>query len=195
MAALAIVSILTLAGFSMIRSSRSHARQAATDLLESMIEQARVTAITSRSQVILAIVEPRNFKGDDTQYRLGIFKVESWPEDGVITGTLLNRWKNLETGVVLIGGEVNGLQNLLDSKPIEIEVSNIKIKRMMVHAIAFNSRGRLQYPPGSAPLVLCIAEGSHRNGRPVPDHRAGAKTSTKNEVKICRVSSRCYRLN
>ena len=192
---IAILVILMTAGVQLLNGSGSHSRRAANDLLTGMIEKARTTAITSRSHVLLAVAEPGDLPTGDQACRLGLFKVEAWPDSttGVIPAILMSRWRTLETGVVLIGGAVDGVENPLDAPELTISYGTNKPLKVKVHAIVFNSRGGLHYPSGSSPVAMRVAEGNYRGGEAKPFERADAKTITENRLKIGRVTGRPYR--
>lgn len=192
---IAILAILMTAGASLLNGTGGYSRRATTDLLTGMIEQARTAAITSRSTVILAVAEPGDLPTSDQVCRLGLFKVDNWPDSSTETvpAILMSRWRTVETGVVLIGGEVNGVENPLDGTELAISYGNGKPLTVNVHAIAFNSRGGLHYPAGSSPIVIRIAEGNYRNGKATPFQRGDDKTISENRLKIGRVTARPYR--
>ncbi len=193
-----VLVILMVAGVGLLNGTGSQSRKAGTDMLTGMIEQARTTAITSRSYVILAIAEPGDLPAGDERCRLGLFKVESWPDTGTtgtITGVLMSRWRTLETGIALIGGEVDGIENPLDANELTITYGVGKPLNVTVHAIAFNPRGGLHYPAGSNPVALRIAEGSYRTGNATPNRRGSSGIITENLLKIGRVTARPYRID
>jgi prepilin-type N-terminal cleavage/methylation domain-containing protein len=195
---IAILVILMTAGVSLMNGTGSQSRRAATDLLAGMIEQARSSAITSRSYVILAVAEPGDLPSGDESCRLGLFKVETWPDSsaGPVTGVLMSRWRPLDAGVALIGGQVDGLENPLDDgHELTISYGSGKPMTVKVHAIAFNSRGGLHHPAGSSPIVMRIAEGNYRGGEPAPYKRGNPETITENRLKIGRVTARPYRID
>lgn len=200
---IAILLILMTAGINLMNGTGAQARRAGTDMLTGMIEQARTTAITSRSNVILAIAEPGDLPSSDERCRIGLFKVtgeKDWPTNitGPIDAALLSRWRTLETGVALIGGDVDGLYN-----PVREEKDQITIKfgtaakplTAQVHAIAFNPRGGLVHPSGSNPIVFRIAEGSYRGGGPKANIRKDAAGPSENRLKVGRVTGRPYRFD
>jgi len=109
---------------------------------------------------------------------------------------LLNRWQTLNTGLVMLGGEVaNGVANPLDQPEITIAYGGSKNLSVKVHAIAFNSRGGLHHPPGSTPIAVRIAEGAYRGGKASANLRGSQKTVTENRLKIGRVTARPYRFD
>lgn len=194
---IAILVILITAGAGILGSTGAQARKSGTDMLSGLIDQARTTAITSRSDVILAIAEPGDLPSGDERCRLGIFKVESWPESGstTVNAVLLSRWKTLETGIVLIGGDLDGLPNPIDAPQLTIHYGrDTKPIRVTVHVIAFNPRGGLHYPSGSTPIVLRIAEGVYRNGVATPNRR-GSGAISEHQLKVGRVIARPYRID
>ena len=194
---IAVLAILLVAGAGALNSTGAQARKSGTDVLSGLIDQARSTAIVSRCNVVLAIAEPGDLPSGDERCHLGIFKVETWPEAGSTTmdGTLMSRWKPLETGVVLMGGESDGLPNPIDAPELTIHYgSTAKPVSVTVHAIAFTPRGGLLHPSGSSPIVLRLAEGSYRNNRATPNRRASGGFS-ENQLKIGRVSARPYRID
>jgi len=200
---IAILLILMTAGISLMNGTGAQARRAGTDMLTGMIEQARTTAITSRSNVILAIAEPGDLPATDERCRLGLFKVlgeKDWPSNTStpIEAVLLNRWRILETGVALIGEDVEGLHNPIGKPSDEISIKYGPSNRPLtikVHAIAFNPRGGLVHPQGSVPVVFRIAEGGYRSGAPKANIRADAAGPSENRLKIGRVTARPYRID
>jgi hypothetical protein len=196
---IAILVILMMAGVSLMNGTGSQSRRAATDLLAGMIEQARASAITSRCYVILAVAEPGDLLSGDERCRLGLFKVETenWPDSsaGPVTGVLMSRWRSLETGVALIGGPVDGIENPLDGPELTISYNTGKPMTVKVHAIAISSRGGLHHPAGSSPIVMRIAEGNYRSGKPAPYKRGDTGTITENRLEIGRVIARPYRID
>ncbi|HEX7261170.1 MAG TPA: prepilin-type N-terminal cleavage/methylation domain-containing protein [Luteolibacter sp.] len=199
-AVLAILATLLAVGVSLQGVNGGHSRKSATDTLTGLIEQARTTAITSRSCIVLAIAEPGDLPGDDERCRIGLIKMESdqWPDSTSssleLSGVLLNRWQALN-GIVLIGGEVDGVVNPLDLPQVSITCKGAKTAVIRVHAIAFNCRGGLRHPSGSAPIAVRIAEGAYRGGKAVTNMRGGGKAIAENRLKIGRVTARPYRID
>lgn len=193
----AILATLMTAGIGLFNGTGARSCEAGTDLLAGLIEQARTTAITSRTHVVLAIAEPGDLPADDGRCRIGLFKMEEWPEPAavplVLKGVLLNRWQTLDTGVALIGGDVDGVANPLDQPQVTITYGGTRNLGVQVHAIAFNSRGGLHYPPGSNPVAIRLAEGGYRGGKAAANRRGEQKTITGNRLKIGRVTARPYR--
>lgn len=198
-AVIAIMIALMTAGVSLLNGNGSQSRKAATDQLTGLIEQAKSTAITTRSFVVLAIAEPGDLPSGDQKCRVGLFKVEEWPAGSenapVLKGVLLNRWQVLETGIAIVGDKVDGIMNPIDETEVTMEYGGTKNLSVVVHAIAFNARGSLHYPLGSAPIALRIAEGSYRNGKATPFLRGPAKTATENRLKIGRITARPYSID
>ena len=115
-----ILMVLLTMGISLSNGTGRNARKVDTDKLLGLIEQARIAAITSRCYIVLGIAEPEF----DERYRIGLFKVDEWPDTPIIPfklkGKLLNRWQNLNTGIALIGGDVEEIKNLLDEPKITL---------------------------------------------------------------------------
>lgn len=193
---IAIISVLLLSGIALLRGFGVQARKSGTDMIYAMIDQARTAAITTRSDVILAIAEPGDLPAADQRCRLGLFRVDDWPESDSdpIPAVLMSRWRIFETGVALIPGEVDGVPNPLDSAELTVDFG-ARRGPVTVHALAFNPRGRLRYPDGSSPVALRLAEGIYRNGTPVPHRAAGDGRVVENRIKIGRVSARPYRFD
>lgn len=200
-AVIAVLVTLMTAGISLLNGTGNQSRRAGVDMISGMVEQARTTAITSRSYVLLAIAEPGDLPASDEKCRLGLFKVEidKWPPGSTapteLNASLLNRWQTLNTGIVLIGGEVDGAPNPMDTGKITINYGGTKNLSAKVRVIAFNSRGGLVLPSGSSPIGLRIAEGGYRNGQAKPNLRAGQKSPTENRMKIGRVTARAYQID
>ena len=175
----------------------SRARQTGTDLLAAMIEQARTAAITSRSCVLLAVAEPGDLPAGDERCRLGLFKVANWPDAATdpVMGELICRWRCLETGIVLLGGEVDGVANPLDASQRTIAYGATQQLAARVHALAFNARGGLLYPAGSSPVAMRIAEGGYRAGKATPNRRGKSGIVSENRLQIGRVIARPYQID
>jgi len=198
-----IITVLLVAGIGVMGNSGNKARRAGADMLTGMIEQARTTAITSRSHVILAIAEPGDLPAGDNRCRVGLFKVEDWPEasGGEISAVLMSRWRVFKDGVVLLGGDAGSggtasLPNPMDSPRLNIRYGGPGGDRsIQVHAIAFNPRGGLRYPEGSSPIEMRIAEGGYRNGVASPNRRGDSQRISENRLRIGRVTARPYRID
>lgn len=198
MVVIAILVTLMTAGVSLLSGTGAQSRKAGTDMLSGLIEQARTTAITSRSYVVLAIAEPGDLPSGDERCRIGLFKVDDeWPDASATPNplkcTLLSRWQTLNTGIALIPGDVNKVVNPLDQPEITLTYGGTKNLSVKVHAIAFNSRGGLHYPAGSTPIAVRIAEGGYRGGKATPNKRGTQQSITENRLKIGRVTARPYR--
>lgn len=200
-AVLAILTTLLAVGVNLLGGDNSRSRKTATDMLAGLIEQARTAAITSRSCVVLAIAEPGDLPTGGENYRIGLIQVaaDSLPDSAAMpsefSGKLLSRWQTLNTGIVLIGGDADGVVNPLDSPQVSITCNGANAPAILVHAIAFNGRGRLCHPSGSAPIAVRIAEGVYREGRAIPYMRGERKTIAENRLKIGRVIARPYRID
>lgn len=194
---IAILAILLLIGAGLLGGTGPQARKASTDLLTGLIEQARSTAISSRVNIVLAIAEPGDLPAADGRCRVALIKVESWPESpgDPVKGSLLSRWRILETGSILMGGDVDGVPNPLDAPQLKIEYGPDHSIKLEAHAIAFHSRGGLRYPEGSTPVVMRVAEGGYRAGAAVPNRRGSNGSLSENRLKIGRVTARPYRID
>lgn len=201
-AVIAILVVLMTAGVSLLNGTGAQSRRAGTDMLSGLIEQARTKAITSRTNVVLAIAEPGDLPSDDERCRVGIFTVENWPATPTpplaLEGVLTSRWQTLNTGIVLLPGDVdeNGVKvpNPLSKDKVSITFGGAKNLTVKVYAISFNSRGGLSYPTGSTPVAFRIAEGGYR-GTPkkaTPNLQGSDKVAAENRLKIGRVTARPY---
>ena len=201
LAVIAITVILLTSGISLLAGTGVQSRKTSSDLLTGLIEQARTLAITSRSCVVLAVAEPGDLPGDDERCRLSLFKIPEWPE-GVsspteLKGVQVNRWQALETGIVLYGGNVDGVMNPLDQPEVTLTYGGTKNLSVKVHFIAFNTRGGLYCPAGQAPIAMRIAEGGYRGSprKAVANMRGSQRTVAENRLKIGRVMARPYRID
>lgn len=192
-AVIAILVALMTAGVSLLNGTGAQSRRAGTDMLAGLIDKARTTAITSRCHVVLAIAEPGDLPAGDERCRVGLFRVDKWPVTAsaplLLEAVLLNRWQMLNTGIALIGKERGG------KYPLEIDQVTLSYggRSVRVHCLAFNPRGSLQYPFGSTPITVGIAEGNYRNGEPSPYKQNG--TVSESRLSIGRVTARPYRID
>ncbi len=195
---IAVVAILLLAGVGLLGGNAAQARKSSTELLIGMIEQARTTAISTRSHVVLAMAEPGDLPHDEDRGQIGLFKVECWPENSnePVNAEPMKRWRNLENGVVLSGGEVAGLENPMDHQKLRIQYTRGgQTQSIQVRALAFNPRGGLHHPSGSSQVVMRIAEGHYTDGIAKVIRRGDAQTIAENRLKIGRVTARPYRMD
>ena len=196
MTVIAVTVLLMVAGISVLRDHGVQARSTATDAMTGLIEQARTTALTGRTPVVLAIAEPGDLPTDDGRCMIGLFKLEAWPQDaGILNGVLLRRWQALPSGVVLLPGAVDGLRNPRDEPESTIRyLSGKQLVEGRFHLLAFNPRGGLLAPAGSDPVALRIAEGSYRKRQPTANARRAARVA-ESTLRIGRVTARPYRLD
>jgi hypothetical protein len=203
-AVIAILVTLMTAGVSLLGSTGIQSRKAGVDTLSGLIEQARTKAITSRSHVILAIAEPGDLPAQDERCRIGIFTVDTWPEQVTgplaVNGVLTSRWQPINSGIALIpnqSGEANPPKepNILDQPQVTITYGGTKNLNAKVHAIAFNPRGGLAYPTGSSPVILRIAEGRYRSGKAIPNKRGDSDAIPESRLKVGRVTARPYQID
>ena len=195
---IAILLTLATAGAQLLGHTEIQTRKAGTELLTSLIEQARNTAITSRRHVILAIAEPGDIANTDKRCRLGIFKVDSWPDsfDGEISKAVQKgRWRALEAGLTISGGKLDGLDNPLDAPEIALQYgSESKPRSAKVHAIAFNPRGGIILPASANPVLMRVAAGSYRDGKAIPRHNGKNGAVAEQKIKVGRITARPYRI-
>lgn len=197
---IAILVILMTSGVSLLNGTGSQSRKAGTDMISGMVEQARTIAINSRSDVLVVIAGPGDLAGSDERCRIGLFRLKK-PVAGAAAGTpdhydLLTRWQTLNTGVVLVGGQVDGVRNPLDEPQMNILYTAAnKDVTVNAHVISINSRGALVLPKGSDPVAFRIAEGGYRGGKVTPNIRGDSQKATENRLKIGRVNARPYRID
>jgi len=193
---IAIIVVLMVAAVQVLGGNDGPSRRTAADAITGLIEQARTTAITSRSAVALAVAEPGDLPITDGRCRVGLFRIGGWSEDGTANAVLIRRWQALPTGVVLLGGNVNGVRNPLDEPQTTLRYrSGNNTLEVPVHLIVFGPRGGLLLPQGSDPIALRIAAGTYRNGRALSTSRAANRTPAETHLRIGRVVARPYRAN
>jgi hypothetical protein len=190
---MAILITLMTAGVSLLHHTAAQSRRAATDTLTALVAQARTYAITSRCQVVLAIAEPTDLPLSDGRYQLGLFKLSApLAATADVTGELIQRWQSINTGMVLLTGEIAALPNLMDQDKLKITYGGSKNLSIKVHALVFNSYGVICYPIGSSPLAIRLAEGRYSEGIATPNKHAGSTNITENRLKIGRLTARLY---
>ena len=196
LAVIVIFAILMTAGVSLLHQTGAQSRKATSDLVINLIEQARTRAITSQSHVVLAIAEPVDFPASDGRFQIGLFRVDQWPDPATLplalNGKILNRWQSLDSGIVLIGGKVNGLANPLDQPKVTLTYGEARSRSIQVHLIAINSRGGLDWPLDANPVALRIAEGRYQYGLAVAYRRGKQMRIAENRLKIGRISACPY---
>lgn len=197
LAVMAVITLLLAIGIKVLGGTSSQARKTATDALAAAVEQARSKAITSRATVILALAEPGDLPSSDERCRLGLFKVSTWPDSATtVEATLLQRWQPLPGGAIPYGGDFEGIRNPYDLPELTIRYQSAgKAVEVSVHAIAFTPRGGLQWPTGSDPVVMRIAEGGYRGGKAMPDLKGESKGVAENRLQIGRVVARPWRID
>lgn len=196
-AVIGLLVMLSVAGFSVLHGTADKSRAAGLNLLAGLVEQARAAAIASRSHVVLAVAAPGDLVSGDERCRLGLFHLDSWPDASSLTvnGVLMSRWHPMDTGVVLLGGQVDGLDNPMDAATLTISDGATVPRQFTVHALVFDPRGGLVYPVGSMPVAMRVAEGGYRGGQPVPCQRNTAGRVSESRLKIGRLTAYSYRLD
>ncbi|MGD7654608.1 MAG: pilus assembly FimT family protein [Verrucomicrobiales bacterium] len=197
-AVIVVLGVLMTMGVGLLSGTGAQSRKVSTDVLIGMIERGRVEAITSRSPVLLAIAEPGDLPSGDSVCRVGLFELDEWPSGDVtaVDAVLLSRWKELKPGVVLTGGEVDGVNNPLDAPEITVTylAGNSELS-VEVHALVFHSRGGLTYPEGSTPVAFRLAEGRYQNGETILAKSGGGEGVRESRLKVGRVIARPYRFD
>jgi len=171
------------------------ARRAATDQVVGMVEQARNTALVSRSPVMLAIAEPGSLPTHQDKCVLGILRLEEdWDPQasGPVPAKLLGRWRPVETGVIFLDGEMVNLINPIDLPKLTIRYTTNRTIEADVQGVAFNARGRLIHPVGSAAGVLRLADGAYPGGVATPKRRGADQRISDTWLKIGRITGRAY---
>lgn len=194
---ISVLSILIFIATGMMGDNGAKVRKGTTDTLSGLIEQGRSTAITSRSQVLLAVAEPGDLPLKDNHCRLALIKLDQFDaRTGRAEGELLRRWEVIGTGVALIGGEVDGFRNVLDLPEIQLSFrSGARESSTHVHGIVFSPRGGRDWPVVSEPVVMRIAEGGYRG-----DHRKAMANKrdgkiSEDRLKIGRLIARPQRFD
>lgn len=193
-AVLAVTLLLLTAGIRILGGTSGQSLKSATDSCTGLLEQARATAITSRSFVVLAIAEPGDLPGDDKRCMIGLFKITDWPASAAtLDGVLLRRWQPLPSGIILLPGSVKGLRNPRDEPEMTLRSQSGKQAiEGRFHLLAINPRGGLHWPAGSDPLVLRIAQGAYQHRQPTAGTRSHSK-GVENTLRIGRLTARPYR--
>lgn len=191
----AVLALLMAAGARFLGDPGSKAQKTATDALVGLVEQARTTAIVSRSIVVLAIAEPGDLPSATERCLIGTFKINEWSATAM-DGMLIRRWQSLPSGALIIPGDVKGQRNPRDEPEISLRYSQGKqIIQGRFHIIAFSPSGGLHWPAGSDSVVLRIAEGGYRNGQPTPNPRGSKHSLSGNCLKIGRITARPFRID
>jgi len=196
-AVMAILVILMASGISLMHGTGSQSRKAAMDLLAGMVELARASAINSRCYVVLALAAPGDIPMGDERCRVGLFKVETWPDAATATvqGEFLTRWRTLDSGILLLGGAMDGADNPIDGTPLTISDGAASRRIFTVHALVFNPCGGLHYPIGSLPVALRVAEGVGRASQAASLPFGAAGGIPESRLQIGRVAARSYRID
>ena len=197
MVTISIMSVLLVSGVSMMGDSAAKSRRTTSDLLGAMIDQGRSSAITSHSQVLLAVAEPKDLPIDDHSCRLGLFKLTDFDaKTGRAKGELLRRWDVVEGGAVLLGGEVDGFRNVMDGQEIELTyAARGKNFTIRVHGLVFTPRGGREWPIGSTPVVMRVAEGGYRGEARKATANKRQGVIAEDRFKIGRVIARPQRFD
>ncbi|MEO0018056.1 MAG: hypothetical protein RLZZ522_1339 [Verrucomicrobiota bacterium] len=192
----AVTLLLLNAGIRILGGTSGQSLKSATDSCSGLLEQARATAITSRSYVVLAIAEPGDLPGNDERCMIGLFKITDWPASAAtLDGILLRRWQPLPNGIVLLPGGVKDLRNPRDEPEISLryQAGQNSIEGRF-HLLAINPRGGLHWPVGSDPLVLRIGQGAYQHRQPTAATRSNSKV-VENTLRIGRLTARPYRFD
>jgi len=181
-----LIGALTTIGLSTMGRTASTARRTGVDQFSAAIEQARTAAITQRKTVVLAIAEPR--PGDtDPHCRFGLFETDAI-SSGKVDARQLQRWTVMPDGVVFFKDKVTDFRNVMSGSTLQLAWKDGE-SQATVHALAFNPRGGLSWPPGSDPIGIKIGNGTYQNGQAMPLPGGG-----HNSLRIGRVVARSWML-
>lgn len=174
MGVIVIAGMLLVVAASWWKPDRGQARELAVDQIEAAIRNAREVAASRRARVMVAWAMPED--GATTGVRMAWFRVERGPHpdavgDGVVEAIALQRWQVLPKGVVLATGQAGGMCNLMDGEAWRLRQPGRE--ELMVHGIILDAQGRMIAPAGSEGLMLRVAEGFYREGRPQLDVSEG----------------------
>jgi prepilin-type N-terminal cleavage/methylation domain-containing protein len=189
-----VIGLLMTMGFR-IFGSASRARRSAADAVAGMVDQARNTAIRKRHPVLLVVAGPKDVPDPAVQgnrCRLGLFELTAPPnENGEAEGRLLERWRPLPKGIAALGGEADGLRNVLDDGGLLLryKAGGEEIETMAT-GIVFTPRGGLAWPKGSDPVVIRLVEGTYLEGVPTRTRHNGGRDEV---IRIGRVVARPWR--
>ena len=188
---MAVIGMLLVAVGSLNVAGR--AQRTGRDALMTTVDRARTEAISTQRKVLLAIAEPADLPQSDGRLHLGLFEMVGEPEDdGSVAGRQLGRWRALPRGLVLVGGEVEGLRNLMDEQKLKLTYQDGG-ETVEVHGLGFHARGGLAWPAGSDPMAMKLAEGTYVNGEPKIARRGGAEVGV-DVVRVGRVVARPWRI-
>jgi type II secretory pathway pseudopilin PulG len=191
-AVIAVLVTLTTVGISLLNNTNTYSRRTTTQLVTALVAQARACAITSRCEVALAFAEPTDLTPPAGSYQLGLFKLTTSPtSEAKAVGNLVQRWETINHGLVLLPDDLTELPNLMSQERLEITYGGSKNSKIRVHALIFDSRGKICFPPGSSPLALRLAEGRYHDGKAVSKTRAQTNV-TETRLKIGRLTGRIY---
>ncbi len=199
---IAILSVLTGAGISLLGGTGQQARKAGADMISGMVDQARSLAINSRSNVYLVIAEPGTLPAQDERYQVALIREVKPPTGAPVplpgqpsqpSYELVRRWQTLNTGVVLLKGKVGDLENALDGVKQDFTyTSNKKQLTAKLYKLGINSLGSLNR---SNPVILRLAEGAYRNGEPIAKKVEGGTGIAETQLKVGKVIARAFRAN
>jgi prepilin-type N-terminal cleavage/methylation domain-containing protein len=193
LAVIVVIGLLMTAGLGLFRG-KGRARRAAVDAVAGMVDQARNTAIRTRRNVALVIAWPAQVPdlGGEKLCRLGLFELEAPPDaNGAVRGRLLERWRPLPKGIVAMGGQADGVRNVLDDGFLMLSYeSGGKEVETAVTGLVFTPRGGLGWPKGSDPVAIRLVEGAYIEGKPTRTRQDGG---TDEIIRVGRVVARPWR--
>lgn len=168
------------------------AQRTGRDALVTTVDRARTEAISTQRKVLLAVARPDQLPDSGGRLHLGLFEIADVPAgDGSVSGRQLGRWRALPRGLVMVGGDVGGLRNLLDEEELNLSYKDGQ-ESVMVHGLGFSPRGGLVWPQGSDPVAMKLAEGTYRGGEPRVARRGGSEVGI-DAVRVGRVVARAWR--
>lgn len=188
-----VVVGLLLVGVVGALNAGGRAQRTGRDALMSSVDRARTEAISTQREVLLAVAEPADLPASGGRLHLGLFELDGEPEDdGSVSGRQLGRWRALPRGLVLMGGEVEGLRNLMDEDELTLTYRDGR-ETVEVHGLGFHARGGLAWPAGSDPMALKLTEGTYVDGEPRVTRRGGEEAEM-DVVRVGRVVARPWRI-
>lgn len=187
----------------MFANSSIHERRTAASTMRAMVDLARNVAMARRREVILAFASPEEIPGHGQALRMGIFFCEDrsptggvayLAEQGEIRCRAMQRWRNLQAGVVLMPGGVmaGGGVNPMDGAGMRLRYGRGFLRTARVHGLVFGPDGGLVWPEGEGPAVLRLVAGGYERGRPVASRKQDVGRAPETVLQVGRGIARAF---
>ena len=158
-----LVALVVGVGVSMLNPKSTGPRDAG-EQLASLVDQARMMAISKRKSVALVVASPDVLGKTDDVVRAGLFELDDWSEESENDAVQIENWHPLPEGVMIFPGPSENVDQLLDAPEVSLRWQ-AGANSAAFPGVVISPRGQLVAPSGAGVIELATARGFEKRGK------------------------------